>query len=283
MERRYRARLQGMLAQAEVSSDLIDGLMGRLETFVEPFTVALAEPEQRQHTVEYISGLLSKLDHKTGEAIAYLHDQERQGIQKFIGHVPWDHQPLLMTLARQVGDGPGRTGRRDRVRPLGLSQEGDQVGGRGTTVVRSARKGRELPGRRLHGLRFEERTRDRRYEALPPQGMDEGPAHGGTRPGCPRRSSSRRVTSWPCRCWTNRARCCRTRGWRVTMKWAVRRAFAWPCAAASNGICWPSPRTRWSAIWTCRRRHTRGTADARRVRSRAWIAGARRCPKRVGR
>jgi SRSO17 transposase len=103
MERRFQARLQEMLAQAEVSFDLIDGLMGRLETFVEPFAVAFIEPEQRQHSVEYISGLLSKLDHKTGEAIAYLHDQERQGIQKFIGHVPWDHQPLLMTLAEQVG------------------------------------------------------------------------------------------------------------------------------------------------------------------------------------
>jgi SRSO17 transposase len=103
MERRFQTRLQEMLTQAEVSSDLIDGLMGRLETFVEPFAVALIEPEQRQHSVEYISGLLSKLDHKTGEAIAYLHDQERQGIQKFIGHVPWDHQPLFMTLAQQVG------------------------------------------------------------------------------------------------------------------------------------------------------------------------------------
>jgi SRSO17 transposase len=103
MERRFQARLQEMLAQAEVSFDLIDGLMGRLETFVEPFAEALIEPEQRQHSVEYISGLLSKLDHKTGEAIAYLHDQERQGIQKFIGHVPWDNQPLLMTLAQQVG------------------------------------------------------------------------------------------------------------------------------------------------------------------------------------
>jgi SRSO17 transposase len=103
MERRFQARLQEMLAQAEVGSELIDGLMGRLETFVEPFAVALVEPEQRKHAVEYISGLLSKLDHKTGEAIAYLHDQERQGIQKFIGHVPWDNQPLLMTLAQQVG------------------------------------------------------------------------------------------------------------------------------------------------------------------------------------
>ena len=76
--------------------------MERLDTFVEPYAEALDEPEQRQHTIEYMTGLLSNLGHKTAEAIAYLHDQERQGIQKFIGHVPWDHRPLLTTLARRV-------------------------------------------------------------------------------------------------------------------------------------------------------------------------------------
>jgi SRSO17 transposase len=102
MERRYEVRLQEMLAQAEVPPDLVEGLLERVTDFTEPYSRCLSEPEQRQHTSEYIKGLLSKLDHKTGEAIAYLHDQERQGIQKFIGHVPWDHQPLLMTLAKQV-------------------------------------------------------------------------------------------------------------------------------------------------------------------------------------
>lgn len=102
MERRYETRLKEMLAQAQVPSDLVDGLLERLRSFAEPYAIALTEPEQRLHTVEYIRGLLSKLEHKTGEAIAYLHDQERQGIQKFIGHVPWSHQPLLTTLARQV-------------------------------------------------------------------------------------------------------------------------------------------------------------------------------------
>lgn len=102
MERRYETRLKEMLVQAQVPGDLVTGLLERLQAFAEPYAIALTEPEQRQHTVEYIRGLLSKLDHKTGEAIAYLHDQERQGIQKFIGHVPWDYQPLLTTLARQV-------------------------------------------------------------------------------------------------------------------------------------------------------------------------------------
>jgi SRSO17 transposase len=103
MERRYAARLEEMLAQAQVSPDLFDGLLTRLEDFVAPFARTLAEPEQRQHATEYVTGLLSKLKHKTGEGIAYLFDQERQGIQKFIGLAPWEHQPLLMILAEQVG------------------------------------------------------------------------------------------------------------------------------------------------------------------------------------
>jgi len=103
MDRRFDTRLKEMLAHAEVSPELIDGLLSRLESFVHPFTTALRGPEQHRHSVEYLTGLLSKLEHKTGEAIAYLHDQERQGIQKFIGHIPWEHSPLLNTLACQVG------------------------------------------------------------------------------------------------------------------------------------------------------------------------------------
>src|SRR5512142_457043 len=103
VERRYELQLERMLAQAEVPAELTEGLLTRLDESVLPFTAALVEPEQRWHTVEYMTGLLSKLDHKTGEGIAYLHDQERQGLQKFIGHVPWEHQPLLLTLSRQVG------------------------------------------------------------------------------------------------------------------------------------------------------------------------------------
>ena len=103
MERRYEVRLEQMLAQAEVSPELMRGLLQRLETFAEPFAESLTGPQQRRHAAEYMTGLLSKLERKTGEAIAYLHDQERQGLQKFVGEVAWDHKPLFATLARQVG------------------------------------------------------------------------------------------------------------------------------------------------------------------------------------
>src|SRR5947209_3874493 len=104
MERRFAARLEEMLEDAEVSPEMLGGMLTRLETFVQPFAAVFDEPAPRRHTLEYMTGLLSDLEHKTGEGIAYLHDQPRQGIQKFIGHVPWDHQPLLATLVDQVAE-----------------------------------------------------------------------------------------------------------------------------------------------------------------------------------
>jgi SRSO17 transposase len=107
MERRYELRLEQLLTQAEVPPTLMLGLFGRLATFVEPFAVSLDQPEQRHHAAEYMTGLLSKLPRKSGEAIAYLHDHQRQGLQNFVGAVPWDHKPLLATLAHQVREDLG--------------------------------------------------------------------------------------------------------------------------------------------------------------------------------
>ena len=75
----------------------------RLETFVEPFVGSLTESAQRRHFVEYASGLLSNLDRKTSEGIAYLPDQDRQQMQQFVGESPCEQAPLLTELARQVG------------------------------------------------------------------------------------------------------------------------------------------------------------------------------------
>ena len=104
MEDRFAARLQEMLDSAICHPAVTTGTLVRLQEFLRPYAEILTEPEQRTHTHEYVQGLFSKLKRKTGEAIAYLHDQERQGLQKFIGQVPWDHQPLLTTLATQVGE-----------------------------------------------------------------------------------------------------------------------------------------------------------------------------------
>jgi SRSO17 transposase len=103
MERRFQARLDELLGDAEVRPGLLRGLLVRLESFLEPFVDSMVSPEQRTNASHYVSGLLSDLKSKDAESIAYLHDRERQGLQKFIGQADWDHTPLIGELARQVG------------------------------------------------------------------------------------------------------------------------------------------------------------------------------------
>lgn len=107
MEPRFQTRLQEMLTQTEVSAEFVQDLLPRLDRFLEPFVASLREPEQRRHATEYLAGLLSNLERKTGEGIAYLLDQDRKPLQDFIGQAPWEHPPLLATLATQVGQALG--------------------------------------------------------------------------------------------------------------------------------------------------------------------------------
>jgi SRSO17 transposase len=103
MERRFQARLDELRRDAHVPPGLLRGLVHRLEAFLRPFVASLARDETRANAGRYVRGLLSNLGTKTAESIAYLHDRDRQGLQKFVGQAPWDHRPLLAELARQVG------------------------------------------------------------------------------------------------------------------------------------------------------------------------------------
>ena len=89
---------------AEVHPGLLRGLAPRLEAL--PPAVRRVPRVRRRNAATPPStseGLLSNLGAKNAEAIAYLHDRDRQGLQKFIGQADWDHRPLLAELARQVG------------------------------------------------------------------------------------------------------------------------------------------------------------------------------------
>jgi SRSO17 transposase len=103
MERRYQIRLEELLDDAQIRPGLLRGVLPRLVDFLKPFVDSLLSPEQRTNAQHYIEGLVSDLDSKDVESIAYLHDRERQGLQKFIGQADWDHTPLSRELARQVG------------------------------------------------------------------------------------------------------------------------------------------------------------------------------------
>lgn len=103
MERRFRIRLEELLDDAEVRPSVLRGVLPRLASFLQPFVAALQSPEQRTNAQHYVQGLLSGLDGKDIESIAYLHDRERQGLQKFMGQAEWNERPLVTELARQIG------------------------------------------------------------------------------------------------------------------------------------------------------------------------------------
>jgi SRSO17 transposase len=107
MERRFQVRLEELLDDATVPPGLFRDTLRRLESFLHPFVNSLQRSQQRDNARRYVQGLLSSLEDKNVEAIAYLHDQERQALQKFVGQSPWDHRPLLEELARQVGTESG--------------------------------------------------------------------------------------------------------------------------------------------------------------------------------
>lgn len=102
MERRFQTRLRELLDDAIVPSSAVREVMPRLEEFLEPFLATMRIAEQRVNGKQYITGLLSELGSKDAESIAYLHDRERQGMQKFIGQSEWDHRPLISELVKQV-------------------------------------------------------------------------------------------------------------------------------------------------------------------------------------
>jgi SRSO17 transposase len=103
MERRFELRKEELLADCQVHPAVFAGMMERLDQFGEPFAARLRRPEQRAHARMYLQGLLSDVERKNAEAIAYRHDEDRQGLQTFLGTAPWDGEPLLEELACQVG------------------------------------------------------------------------------------------------------------------------------------------------------------------------------------
>jgi len=125
MERRFAARLDELLKDAIVNPAVLRDMLPRLERFVEPFAALLATPEERTYLHQYVSGLVSNVERKNAESIAYLHDQDRQTLQKFIGQAAWDHQPHLTELARQVGSEIGEADAVLVFDPSGFPKKGD--------------------------------------------------------------------------------------------------------------------------------------------------------------
>jgi SRSO17 transposase len=103
MNARFEARKQQLLEECEIQKQSLAGMVERLVEFAHPFLQCLDRSEQRTHGATYLGGLLSDLERKNTESIAYLYDHKREPLQNFLGGSTWAHEPLLKELATQVG------------------------------------------------------------------------------------------------------------------------------------------------------------------------------------
>lgn len=129
MEQRFSVRRSQLLADAELVSQVDEGVLERLSTFLDPYLASLGRREQREHTLAYLRGLVSDLERKNVESVAYLHDLDRQGLQHFVGQSSWDHGPMLIELNRQIGESLGEEDGVIVFDPSGFEKDGkDSVG-----------------------------------------------------------------------------------------------------------------------------------------------------------
>jgi len=125
MERRFEIRKRQLLAECEVHPAVFEGAAERLAEFAKPFLDWLGRREQREYAQTYLAGLVSDVETKNVESIAYLHDQERHRLQAFVGQSKWEHQPLLDELAIQVGQEIGEPDAVLVFDPSGFPKSGD--------------------------------------------------------------------------------------------------------------------------------------------------------------
>jgi len=100
----FEKRKKEVLDECKIAPEVFDKVMPRLEKFMEPFVEPFVRSEQVSHAQTFVQGLLSNLENKNVESIAYRFGQGRMPLQWFIGMSEWSSDPLRDELVRQVGE-----------------------------------------------------------------------------------------------------------------------------------------------------------------------------------
>jgi len=178
-EAEYESRKQELLAECTVAPQVFGRVLSRLEQFMKPFVDHLVRKEQCEHASTFVQGLLSDLEHKNVESIAYRFGQERMPLQWFVGMSDWDHEPLRDELVRQVGEQLGDANGVIVFDPSSpptkeTAQIGKRIGWRRTPMVWPVGQSRQLPGGCYHGICFGQGACLGRYASVSSQGLDAG-------------------------------------------------------------------------------------------------------------
>ncbi len=91
-----------LLDEATLSADDVAGCEGRLAAFLERYLPLFYRKEQRGNAGVVIRGLLSDLERKTCEPVAYREGRARKPIQFFVGRGRWDDEKVMGELRRHV-------------------------------------------------------------------------------------------------------------------------------------------------------------------------------------
>jgi hypothetical protein len=71
MDARYRIRKAQLLEESQAAPEVFEQVIPRLHTFMEPFVATLPGQAPRAHAQTYVQGLLSEVERKNVESIAY--------------------------------------------------------------------------------------------------------------------------------------------------------------------------------------------------------------------
>jgi SRSO17 transposase len=95
-------RAKTLLDEATISADDVAGCEGRLAAFLERYLPLFYRKEQSENAGVVIRGLLSDLERKTCEPVAYREGRSRKPIQFFVGRGLWDDEKVMGELRRHV-------------------------------------------------------------------------------------------------------------------------------------------------------------------------------------
>ena len=111
MDARYTIRNHQWLDECQVAPEIFEQVIPRLSTFLKPFVTIFQGQVAEQHAKTSVCGLLSNLERKNVESIAYRFGHSRLPLPAFIGWDAWDDEPLRSAwrcqVKRHLGQGDG--------------------------------------------------------------------------------------------------------------------------------------------------------------------------------
>lgn len=116
---------QALLEEAVLEPEAVRGCAGRLTRFLQRYLPLFYRKEQRANAIVVMRGLLSDLERKTCEPVAYREGRTRKPIQFFVGAGKWDDEAVMEEVRQDVCERWGDPEGVLVLDPSGFAKKGD--------------------------------------------------------------------------------------------------------------------------------------------------------------